>query len=285
MEQQTALILDQFTKQAETFATAPALSDASSLELLVQHSGLTADDTVLDVACGAGIVACHLAHTARHVTGRDLTPAMIERARARQSAEELVNVTWQVGEVLPLPMPRATYSLVVSRYAFHHFLEPSKVLAEMVRVCVPGGRIAIVDVTPRIEVVSQYNVMEKLRDPSHVAALTLAEFQQMATGLGLQLLGLSNYSMNLTVDQLMASSFPNPGDELQVRAMFEKDLQTGCLGLGTQCSPAQRARRPQDESETREIPMAVGAPFCASSLKEDLRFGYPTSIMVWSKPL
>ena len=285
MEQQTALILDQFTKQAETFATAPVLSDANSMALLVRHSGLSHDDTVLDVACGAGIVACHLAHTARHVTGIDVTPAMIERAQIRQQNEGLSNVTWQVGEVLPLPMPNATYSLVVSRYAFHHFLEPSKVLLEMLRVCVPGGRIAIVDVTPRAEVVSQFNAMEKLRDPSHVAALTLEEFQQMATGLGLPLLALSNYHMNLTVDQLMAASFPNPGDDLRVRAMFVQDLETGCLGLGTQCSPAQRARRPQNESETREIPMAAGAPFCASSLKEDLRFGYPIAIMVWSKPL
>ena len=152
-------------------------------------------------------------------------------------------------------MPDSTYSLVVSRYAFHHFLEPSKVLTEMVRVCVPGGRIAVVDVTPHATVINRYNVMEKLRDPSHVAALTLDEFQQMATGLGLQLLALSSYHMNLTVDQLMTASFPNPGDELQVWAMFVEDLETGCLGLGT-----HRA-------------------------SEDLRFGYPISIMVWSKPL
>ena len=74
------LILDQFTRQAEAFATAPAITNAAALDLLVKIFGAGPMDTVLDVACGAGVVVCAFAEVVRHATGIDLTPAMIERA-------------------------------------------------------------------------------------------------------------------------------------------------------------------------------------------------------------
>lgn len=223
------------------------------MELLEKACQVSNQDIVLDVACGAGIVACHLAHLARHVTGIDVTPAMIERCRNRQSSNNLTNLSWHLGEVLPLPMTDASFTLVISRYAFHHFQEPAKVLQQMVRVCVPGGRIAIVDVTPKPEVLLQYNAMEKLRDPSHVAALTCEEFLQMGADLGLKLLSKHSYSMNLTVDQVLLASFPNPGDDQSIRQLFEEDSKTNCLGVGTFRKDGQ------------------------------LHFGYPISILIWNR--
>ena len=91
----------------------------------------------------------------------------------------------RVGDVLPLPFPESSFSAVITRYSFHHFLEPEAVLAEMVRVCQPGGRVAVVDVfmsTP--EQAEAYNRMEKLRDPSHTLALLLAELTECSTTPG-----------------------------------------------------------------------------------------------------
>jgi ubiquinone/menaquinone biosynthesis C-methylase UbiE len=109
-------------------------------------AGIGPEDTVLDVACGPGLVACTLAEVAQHVTGIDLTPAMIEQAQARQKAKGLMNLTWLVGDAVPLPFPETAFSVVVTRYSFHHFLDPKAVLAEMVRVCSPAGRVAVIDV-------------------------------------------------------------------------------------------------------------------------------------------
>ena len=75
-------ILDQFTRQAVPFSTAPGVRDEEALRLLVTASGAGPADSVLDVACGPGLVAAAFARVARHVTGIDLTPAMIDRARA-----------------------------------------------------------------------------------------------------------------------------------------------------------------------------------------------------------
>ena len=82
----------------------------------------------------------------------------------------------KIADVLPLPFPAASFSLVFTRYSFHHFLDPKAVLAEMVRVCSPGGRVVVVDVfMSSPEQAEAYNHMEKLRDPSHMRALALEE--------------------------------------------------------------------------------------------------------------
>ena len=143
-------ILDQFTRQAVPFATAPGIKDEAALTLALEFSGVGADDTVLDVACGPGILACAFARVAKHVTGIDITPAMLERARQLPGERGLTNVTWRQGDVLPLPVPDGTFTLVTSRFAFHHFLDAKAVLAEMTRVCAPGGTVLVIDAAPAI---------------------------------------------------------------------------------------------------------------------------------------
>ena len=68
------------------------------------------------MACGPGLVACEVARVARHVTGVDLTRAMIEQAEARQSSLGLTNLTWAVGDAQPLAFPDASFSRVITRY-------------------------------------------------------------------------------------------------------------------------------------------------------------------------
>ena len=129
-------ILDQFTRQAIPFNTSAGIKDEIALNLLVEASGAGADDTVLDVACGGGLVVCAFAKVVKHATGIDITPAMIERCRQLQKEKGLTNITWKLGDVLPLPFPDASFSIVTSRFAFHHFLDPAAVLGEMKRVLV-----------------------------------------------------------------------------------------------------------------------------------------------------
>src|ERR1700736_6086357 len=96
-------ILDQFTRQAAPFAAAPAIRNEEALNRIVQWAVTSPDDTVLDVACGPGLLVCAFARVVLHATGIDLTPAMLEQARALQEEQGLKNVSWQLGDVLPLP--------------------------------------------------------------------------------------------------------------------------------------------------------------------------------------
>jgi ubiquinone/menaquinone biosynthesis C-methylase UbiE len=231
-EEQRRLILDQFTRQAVPFAQMPAHSNDEANRLLIDLAGVGPEDTVLDVACGPGLVACTLAGVARHVTGIDLTPAMIEQARARQQSRGLTNLTWLVGDAVPLPFPTAAFSVVVTRYSVHHFLDPRAVLAEMVRVCSPGGRVAVIDVfTSSPEQAEAYNRVEKLRDPSHVRALSLGELTALVHDAGLRNVQTAFFKLELALESLLAASFPNPGDADRIRQTFADDIGVDRLGV------------------------------------------------------
>ena len=229
------LILDQFTRQAIPFSTAPGIRDEEALAFLTEASGATPDDAVLDVACGPGLVVCAFARVARRVTGIDLTPAMIARARALAEEKGVGNVSWAIGEVLPLPFRDGAFTIVSSRFAFHHFPEPRAVLAEMVRACVPGGRIVVVDLvaSPDREKAAALNRMEELRDPSHVRALSLAELRALFHEVGLPAPRETFYSLRSEVEGLLERWFPDSGDAEVIRRMFVESVADDALGLGT----------------------------------------------------
>ena len=133
----------------------------------------------------------------------------------------------------PLPFAGSSFSAVITRYSFHHFLEPQAVLAEMVRVCQPGGRVAVVDVfmsTP--EQAEAYNRMEKLRDPSHTRALLLAELTGMFHDAGLTEMKTAFYKLDVELEKLLTASCTKPDDAQVVRKIFEDDLGVDRLGVG-----------------------------------------------------
>jgi ubiquinone/menaquinone biosynthesis C-methylase UbiE len=227
-----AKIVEQFSRQALPFSQQPAHSQEAFINLLLEMSEVGSQDTVLDVACGPGLVATAFAARVKHVTGIDLTPAMIERARQIQQDKGLTNMSWQIGTVLPLPYPEASFSLVVSRYSFHHFLEPQAVFAEMVRVCTSGGRILVADVMVLPEKREFLDREERLRDPSHTRTLTPEEFCQMGKALHLKDLKTKFFQSVRNLNAHLQASFPNPGDEEKVRQIFREDIGKDELGLG-----------------------------------------------------
>src|ERR1700759_3074313 len=137
------LILDQFTRQAALFSTAAPITNADALRMIVEAARPGPDDTVLDVACGGGIVVCAFAPHVKHATGIDVTPAMLDRARQHAAEQGVANVPWDRGDVTSLPDADGTFDIVVTRFSMHHFLDPLRVMREMVRVCSPTGRMVV----------------------------------------------------------------------------------------------------------------------------------------------
>jgi ubiquinone/menaquinone biosynthesis C-methylase UbiE len=225
------VIIDQFARQAESFSQ----MRNHSPDLILQAAETSPDDMVLDVACGPGLMACEFGAIARHVTGIDLTPAMIEHARALQELRGQSNISWHVGDVAALPFPANSFSLVFTRYSFHHFLNPRAVLAEMVRTCAPDGRVVVVDTfTSSPEQAEQFNRMEKLRDPSHVRALSLDELSDSFHVAGLKEIKSQFYKHEFGLEAVLQSSFPNLDNADRVRQLFIEDVGKNRLGLGIQ---------------------------------------------------
>ena len=228
--QHQAEIVTQFTKQAIPFARLPG--HLAAIQQLIELSRMTHEDHVLDVACGPGLVACECAKVAKFVTGIDVTAPMLDQARSRQRDLELTNLSWDLGTVAPLTYASHTFSVVLTRYSFHHFLDPQAVLTEMIRVCRPGGVVLIADVALPADKVEAYNRVEKLRDPSHTRALSCEEWDALLVGSGLQNIQQSSYTVEMELDQQLAASSPNPGDAETIREIFRNDLGVDALGVG-----------------------------------------------------
>jgi ubiquinone/menaquinone biosynthesis C-methylase UbiE len=227
------LILDQFTRQATPFSTADTITDANALRMIVAAATPGPGDTVLDVACGGGIIVCAFAPGVKHATGIDMTPAMLDRARQLAAEKGLANVSWDQGDVGSLPYPDGAFDIVVTRFSMHHFLDPIGVLREMVRVCAPGGRVVVVDMyaSENPAKATEWNRLEKLRDPSHARCLTLTELKALFGSVGLPAPEAGFYELRDEVRNLLRRSFPNPGDDVKIIAMFSASAEDDRLGI------------------------------------------------------
>ena len=107
---------------------------------------------VLEVGCGPGHLSNRLARrNGLEVTGVDLDPAMIERARAKAGqpgSASQPRPSFVVGDAASLAFPDGSFDLVVSTLSMHHWADPTAGLAEIGRVLRPGGRALIWDLRP-----------------------------------------------------------------------------------------------------------------------------------------
>jgi ubiquinone/menaquinone biosynthesis C-methylase UbiE len=226
-------ILDQFTRQAAPFAAAAPIRNEEALNFIVQAAGAGPQDTALDVACGPGLLVCAFARVVRHAVGIDLTPAMLEQARKIQMEQGHKNVSWRQGDVTSLPYPESHFSIVSSRFVFHHLERPLVVLKEMARVCRPGGRVVVADMAPDPAKAAALNAEERLRDPSHVRAMPLEELRGLFSKAGLAVPQVTGYRMEGELEDLLSRSFPEPGGADRVRAVFADSIAGNTLDLNT----------------------------------------------------
>ncbi|MBB4200043.1 SAM-dependent methyltransferase [Rhodoblastus sphagnicola] len=217
-----AKIIDQFTRWAKPFSDLPAHSDAEGMECLLQAAQLNAGLKVIDVACGPGIVACAAARLGCEVTGIDITPSMIDQARARQQAVGLSQLDWHIGDATQLPFTDESFDVAITRYSFHHMPHPLAALREMKRIVRPGGRLIVADATPTAQTQAAYDQMETLRDPSHTSALTLEQLLALGEAAELRLELVDGYRLDARLETLT-----DPKDQIALECLLDEDITSG----------------------------------------------------------
>jgi ubiquinone/menaquinone biosynthesis C-methylase UbiE len=113
------------------------------LDLLSRLAG-RAPRRVLDVGCGTGFLALRFAELGHTVTGIDLSPQMIDRAR-RKAEQAGQQIDFRVGDAAALDYPDEAYDLVTARHVIWNLPNPQRGIAEWVRVLGPEGRLALIE--------------------------------------------------------------------------------------------------------------------------------------------
>lgn len=127
---------------------------------------------MLDVGCGAGQIAIPAAKAGVKVTGIDIASNLIEQARAR-AAQEGVDARFEEGDAEMLPCADAEFDLVVSLIGAMFAPQPDRVVAELMRVCRPGGRIVMANWTPEGHVGQMFKIVGKHVPPPPLMASPL----------------------------------------------------------------------------------------------------------------
>jgi ubiquinone/menaquinone biosynthesis C-methylase UbiE len=126
-------------------AIAELIADAG--RKAVEAAAVSGDDTVLDVACGAGNATIPAAKTGADVTGLDITPRLLEAGKA-EAADAGVEIEWVEGDAEQLPFEDASFDAVMSVFGCMFAPDHRTTAAEIARVMKPGGRMAICAWTP-----------------------------------------------------------------------------------------------------------------------------------------
>jgi SAM-dependent methyltransferase len=121
--------------------------ESSAAEFLGRLN-LPAGVSLLDVACGSGQLALIAARQGARVTGVDIAANLIQAARGRASSEGL-DARFDEGDAEALPYASASFDVVVSLYGAMFAPRPELAAAELLRVCRPGGTIAMGNWTPQ----------------------------------------------------------------------------------------------------------------------------------------
>lgn len=194
------LVQKQFGAHAAAYTTSRVHAKGASLSRVVELVAPQKSWRALDIATGAGHTALAFAPHVAHVIASDITDEMLAEARKLAADKGCANVETARADAEALPFPDASFDLVTSRIAPHHFPDPARFVREVVRVLKPGGVFALVDnIAPDAEstpgyaeadlavAAATYNAFEKLRDPSHARCLGMAEWAGLMQAAGLAL--------------------------------------------------------------------------------------------------
>lgn len=176
-----------FTAQAESFSSSRVATDAEQLDAIIAIGDPRPGERWLEAACGPGLIARRLAPRVGEVHGYDVTPAMIAVARREAIAHGLENVRFEVGDATALPVPDGRFDGALTRFSIHHIPLPARMLRELGRVVRSGGRIVLADTIADAEpgAAAWSQTIERLRDPTHWASLSLPQMHATVERAGL----------------------------------------------------------------------------------------------------
>lgn len=201
------------------------LSKAEYQEYMVQKAQPGKADRILEVAAGTCICGRAFAPHVAHVTCLDATPEMLQIGKEEAEKKNLFNMTFVKGNAEKLPFLDNSFDLVMSRLAFHHFVNPKEIFSEMKRVLKSGGKLLLMDMTVGDEAVrDEVDRIERMRDFSHVRDLTLGEMQKLYAENNMQLEIQEQIHIPVSLQGWMDFTNTSEDKQQEIRQLMERDM-------------------------------------------------------------
>jgi ubiquinone/menaquinone biosynthesis C-methylase UbiE len=236
-------VRERFTDSAKTFsAFALARRGEEATRFIERVTAELADASKLvavDVACGPGTFTLPLAKHVGKVFGVDLTPAMLDHARAAAGRERVPNLEFKLGDAYSLPFEDGEAGIVFCGYSIHHMADPKRAIVEMARILAPGGRLGVADlIVVEGADPAANNAIERARDPSHATKQTRAQLRALIENAGVRLIGEEVHKRRYDFDEWMQSAGCQPGDPryAETRRLMENSIPGDVAGLSPSIS-------------------------------------------------
>lgn len=187
-DEKKARVREYFSRTAENYVSSATHRTGADLPRLIELGEWDEQQRALDVATGGGHTALAVAPHVGSVTVSDLTPRMLETARAFLLSQNVTNAEFVQADAEALPFADASFDRVTCRIAPHHFPDVARFVQEVARVLKPGGLFLLIDnIAPSAPERDTFiNTVEKWRDSSHGRCWTLEEWQGFFADAGLQ---------------------------------------------------------------------------------------------------
>ena len=218
-----------FTAQAADFETDKLnFSRKDYLDYVIKTVKPEQNDSVLETAAGTCLCGRALAPFVNHVTCLDMTPAMLAAGKTESEKAGFQNMSFVLGDTTELPFLDNSFDLVLSRLAFHHFSDPETAFYEMNRVLKPGGRLILIDMEAAAEYLRKTkDMIERLRDPSHVRSLSRKEILSLYETNGLDITFCETMPLSVDLQSwLELTKTPRSAQE-KIRRLFTEELAHG----------------------------------------------------------
>ncbi|GLV56376.1 methyltransferase [Dictyobacter sp. S3.2.2.5] len=186
-EQKKAQVQAYFSRTAANYVTSASHRTGSDLQRLVALGEWKPSLRAIDIATGGGHTALAVAPHVAEIMVTDLTPTMLQQARAFLLEQGVTNAHFQIADAEHLPFEDASFERATCRIAPHHFPNVTQAISEVARVLTPGGLFLLIDscapTDPELDIFD--NTIEKWRDDSHGRSYNRLEWNAFLEGAGL----------------------------------------------------------------------------------------------------
>jgi arsenite methyltransferase len=216
-------VAEAFGYSAEELTSIPAEANMGlSCGNPTATAHLKPGEVVVDLGCGGGLdvfLAAKKVGPGGRAIGIDMTPAMIERARANAQTGGYANVEFYQSTIDQLPLPDASVDCVISNCVLNLAIDKPAVFREIARVLKPGGRVAISDIALK-----------------HALPEAVAQSMAAYVGCFAGAIRIDDYKDGLIAAGFESVEIVDSGSDLNAYAKVEN--QAGC------CSPAMDGATP-----------------------------------------